>query len=133
MFVDYVTTFRRSLSRSADATGVGISGSWLSDESSSALGGGLESDDAPATAQFEYGSDTGALSEWTEPPDDQMESPLNRWLIGMAMTIPIVALNIRGVDFVRRSPECLHVFSQCRRTTTEFKSGFVLTLRCCGV
>ena len=117
MFVDYVTTFRRSLSGPADTIGGGNNGSWLSDESSLALGGGVESDDAPAAAQFEYGSDTGALSEWTEPPDDQMESSLNRWLIGMTMTLPIAALNIRGVDFVCRSPQCLstamHVFSQC--------------------
>lgn len=87
MFVDYVTAFRRSLVDSSGADGV--------DFGDSSLSGGslLLVDDGVGTEH----SSASAMQEWGEV---ETESLLSRWLIGMGMTLPIVLLNIRGVDFV---------------------------------
>ena len=88
MFVDYLMAFRRSLAQSVGAGAVG-------DDDRSLSGGSLLLvDDGVST---EHGS-ASALNQWGE--EEETESALSRWLIGMGMTLPIVFLNIRGVDFV---------------------------------
>lgn len=104
MFVDYITAFRRSVAPGAKG---GIGESSLSSGTLLPTSDVIGTDEVLPSALFGEGSGTGSdaqghqavVDEWVDPVES--ESALSRWLIGMSMTVPIVLLNIRGVDFVR--------------------------------
>ena len=81
MFVDYVSSFSRAMA---------------ADGSSGSTTGLILEEDLSAGRQLP-GSTSASMAVDVDEGD---LTGLNRWLIGMAMTVPIVLLNIRGVDFV---------------------------------